>query len=702
MATPVIGIQNQNIFDIDGVFETEMQNILTKIQLSGNRKEEDIQKQIDQTQERFNILNIAPDQFEAQRFRILSEAQTEIEGKVVDIKAVSQLLKDTLAEWNVAFSTSLGRNPTESESLIAARSMTSQYFVYEPDYKDAEQRSNVSDSGYYDESYAVNRILDEVLTRKTEEVTQNPYYITDDLKQKAFLNGAIDAGLIQENDIYDLAFMNNFQNSWPNIKQHMTEQTSRVYGASESNAKKLALKALQQEGNNDEKLRYGYLTTLGTDNPLTPEEWAAKKQGQDLLDDLDDDAVDQILKNPEQFLRNYYKDSIRFPNDWNQTGTTTQSKELFDNFIKTEADKLKAYSQNLLSQTDTLGNNKYLATEMVKNVQQYLENNVTPSRPDTVSKDRLSTTSDQALTAVRNFISQNFGPGYSLDAITEEYLAQQYLRQMFDLDFPMPDDNFFMNFPAELGTATSSFEDAQAEQLKAREEERTALMESDRAMLTGEGIDPQRYLSDSVYRDSLDILRPYASQTGDSLFEDSTVFDRLADPEYLKSIGQVDPNDPSKKIAYGMNPMGSFARMPDATYRDPATGELKSLDAPDILNNLDLFPTQFQNIYQYTQGLSQDPNAMFKQRFGGAPPSLPGNVFGSIPSWLQVATPNAMPGAQAPYAAPLPKVDLPTQEATSNAETPISGKFLPKVSGKFFPENEKFFRQRSDPFGGGR
>ena len=55
-----------------------------------------------------------------------------------------------------------------------------------------------------------------------------------------------------------------------------------------------------------------------------------------------------------------------------------------------------------------------------------------------------------------------------------------------------------------------------------------------------------------------------------------------------------------------------------------------------------------------------------------------------------------------PKSAPLPKVDLPTQEATSNAETPISGKFLPKVSGKFFPENEKFFRQRSDPFGGGR
>ena len=688
MATPVIGIENQKIFDIDGVFKDEMQKILTKIQLSGNRKEEDIQKQIDQTQTVFNTVGLEPDQFEARRFSILSEAQTEIEGKVVDIKDVSQLLKDTLAEWNVAFSTSLGRNPTESESLIAARSMTSQYFVYDPNYKDAEQRSLVANDGYYDESYAVNRILDEVLTRKTEEVTQNPYYITDDLKQKAFLNGAIDAGLIEENDKFDLAFMNNFENAWPEIKQHMTEQSSRVYGASESNAKRLALKALQQEGNNDV-----------VDNPLTPEEWAAKKQGQDLLDDLDDDAVNQILKNPEEFLRNYYKDSIRFPNNWNQTGTTTQSKELFDNFIKTEADKLKAYSQNLLSQTDTLGNNKYLATEIVKNVQQYIENNVTPLRPDTVSGDRLSTTSDQALAAVRNFIKTKLPPGYSLDAITEEYLAQQYLNQMFDLKSPMPDDNFFMNFPAELATATSSFEDAQAEQLKAREEERTALMESDRAMLTGEGIDPQRYLSDSVYRDSLDILRPYSSQTGDSLFEDSTVFDRLADPEYLRSIGQVDPDDPSKRIAYGMTPMGSFARMPDATYRDPVTGELKSLDAPDILNNLDLFPTQFQNIYQYTQGLSQDPNAMFEQRFGGAPPSLPGNVFGSIPSWLQVTTPNAMPGAQAPYAAPLPKVDLPTQ-APMQEEAPTQEQT--SVRGKFLPEHKDFFRQRSDPFMRGR
>ena len=55
--------------------------------------------------------------------------------------------------------------------------------------------------------------------------------------------------------------------------------------------------------------------------------------------------------------------------------------------------------------------------------------------------------------------------------------------------------------------------------------------------------------------------------------------------------------DRLRQQGLGLTPMNTIGFLPGATYVDPATGQLAQIEGKDILDNLNLFPERFGDIY---------------------------------------------------------------------------------------------------------
>ena len=78
--------------------------------------------------------------------------------------------------------------------------------------------------------------------------------------------------------------------------------------------------------------------------------------------------------------------------------------------------------------------------------------------------------------------------------------------------------------------------------------------------------------------------------------------------------------DRLRQQGLGLTPMNTIGFLPGATYVDPATGQLAQIEGKDILDNLNLFPERFGDIYKEIQG--QSPYDMVRAQTFGAQPTL--------------------------------------------------------------------------------
>ena len=633
MAEPIavagLSKDEQDIFSSTGKYAAEIAQLNAVLEdLQGITREEAAERKLELSYAK-DLVFIGEDQDE------VNDYKNEIEKAKTGILDVEQLLKESQLDFYRGFTAAYGRTPNSDESKQAAMFLVAN--LLRPNESTRAQdgtqmpqtydnvRSGLQifeDTGALDsedqELLRVMKVMDGVFDNKTSVVEQNPFHFTDDLLLGAFIQGATEAGLIEKSDSQDETVMGNILAVWPDIKTSISQNQSGKSGA-QSAAKKISLQALGLKGSSA-KQRSGFLETIKSSNVLGQEEYANLFDAGAVQSQFTQDQLTELINNPQGFMQKYYSDfNFHGVNAFVDQPTSKEGKKQQGEYFTMVGSDVRNYLSEL-SQSQ-----KYSAEELQNLVTSYIQQN----HPliDFSQTDRQFVTRQQGLDLAKAYIKNKYGLNMTADSSLVRQMADAWYTASTTLNpngsftYAKPGNNFFEGFDTTL--ATNVYDE---ETQKKQQDDFSQMIQSDKQILT-QGINPQSFLNDDVYAAGLNL----ESQSEIPGYENTTIFDRMANPDYVENILGIKPvfNEETGELerqAFGLSPSGKWAKLPRANFVDPFTGQLRQMQGVDIAKNPNLFPDLFNQYYNQTTALSRDPGKMFGMQIGAEPPSI-----GSLP-----------------------------------------------------------------------